>query len=271
VRSGKSQTSSDQSAGTARPASDSGGAWRPLAYALALCCFFALSFVVYRDDPVGNAQGFMQLSSAGTAGLRVWREQNCNTCHQLYGFGGYLGPDLTHVAQRVDEGTFRQIVRGGVGPMPAIALDDDSLSALYAFLSEMDASGQGHVATTQPSATWEQVFATLATRQPSLPGAAVFQENGCGQCHEPLRVGRTAAPDLTMAASRAHIATLEGVLRLGRGNMPAFGDLGDLAIEDLLDLLRALHEHRAALQPPPQPPPALDWFNYRRPAAEAQR
>ena len=65
---------------------------RVVAYALAVMSFFALGLVVYRDDP-GDPAAFTQLSPQGRDGYRLWREQNCHTCHQLYGFGGYLGPD----------------------------------------------------------------------------------------------------------------------------------------------------------------------------------
>src|SRR5678816_3296076 len=110
---------------------------RVVAYALAVMSFFALGLVVYRDDP-GDPAAFTQLSTQGRDGYRLWREQNCHTCHQLYGFGGYLGPDLTHVARRVTNDDFYLILHAGVGPMPRIDVSDQEVDHIYAFLKEMD-------------------------------------------------------------------------------------------------------------------------------------
>ncbi len=98
---------------------------RALAFTLAAGCFVLLGLIVYRDDPESNPGGFTALSDRARQGFGLWRDQNCHVCHQLYGFGGYLGPDLTHVSQRVDLDTFTQILREGTGPMPPIPLDDD--------------------------------------------------------------------------------------------------------------------------------------------------
>ncbi len=220
---------------------------RGIAYGGALACFLALSGLVYRDQPDANPGAFAALSEAGVQGLSVWRAENCHTCHQLYGFGGYLGPDLTHVAARTDEGTFRQIVRVGVGAMPGADLTDETIRDLFGFLTEMDQSGQGHYVAPLTVETWDRVFARLA----DVPaGAAVFQQLGCGQCHQPLRVGRMGAPDLTRSASRSHWAALAAVIRNGRGNMPAVEGADDLAVEDLLTLIQALHDNRTLLPDP---------------------
>ncbi|MCH7870146.1 MAG: c-type cytochrome, partial [Planctomycetes bacterium] len=34
------------------------------------------------------------------SGLAIWRENNCQACHQIYGYGGFLGPDLTNLMDR---------------------------------------------------------------------------------------------------------------------------------------------------------------------------
>lgn len=101
-------------------------------FALTAACFFALGIVVYRDDPEGDPSAFTELSSAARAGFMHWRAQNCLVCHQLYGFGGYLDPDLTHVAQRVDESNFLEILKKGTGPMSRVKMGEAEAKELYA-------------------------------------------------------------------------------------------------------------------------------------------
>ena len=38
------------------------------------------------------------------AGMNMWQNKNCQSCHQLYGLGGYMGPDLTNTASEKGKG-----------------------------------------------------------------------------------------------------------------------------------------------------------------------
>ncbi len=230
-----------------------------------------MGLVVYRDDPAGNPQAFFELTPVGQAGLLRWRAQNCNVCHQLYGFGGYLGPDLTHVAERVDQASFLQILRAGTGPMPAFSLSDEEATELYAFLAEMGRSGQGHLSSGRSAAVspraWDAIFTSLAA-EGHAAGIEVFERLECGTCHQPFRLGKIGAPDLSRTAERMSEAMMDAILRHGRGNMPFFG-LNNEQVAALCDLLRALNARRASLMPTAPRRPTVPWFNYERPDAAA--
>ena len=43
------------------------------------------------------------LDDLARAGRALWHDHNCQTCHQIYGFGGFLGPDVTNGAQRLGD------------------------------------------------------------------------------------------------------------------------------------------------------------------------
>lgn len=220
---------------------------------------------MYRDAPGGDPTAGFALSPTGEAGLRRWREQNCLACHQLYGFGGYLGPDLTHVTSRVDRASFLQILRAGTGPMPPVAMDEAAADELYVFLAELGTSGQGHMLGAAGAPTWPEVFRTIASDEVS-PGAELFERFQCGRCHIPLQMGHVAAPDLTRTWERMSVGMIEGILLHGRGNMPLLG-LDRVQADALTRLLRTLNERRGELHGEVAVRTALPWFNYERPSA----
>ncbi len=143
--------------------------------------------------------------------------------------------------------------------MPASTLSDADCANLYSFLSEIDRSGQGHP-DVRSDETWDSTFAAIRGSAGELPGMAVFQANGCGQCHAARGVGRVAAPDLRLATSRSNWPRMAATLRNGRGNMPAFAELSDLDVEDLLHLFDAL----ASVTPTGRATEVqkVPWFNY---------
>ncbi|MFV0304061.1 MAG: c-type cytochrome [Moheibacter sp.] len=79
-------------------------------------------------------------------GKQIWQDNNCHTCHQLYGLGGYLGPDLTNVVAK--EGYtpkhIKSIVKNGIFQMPAFDLTEQELDELVKFLNEANRSGSAH-------------------------------------------------------------------------------------------------------------------------------
>lgn len=77
-------------------------------------------------------------------GRLVWQSYNCQSCHQLYGLGGYLGPDLTNVYSKPSKGesVIKLMVKYGVKQMPTYNIPDKKLSELIEFLKSTDASGK---------------------------------------------------------------------------------------------------------------------------------
>lgn len=245
---------------------------RALVFALTAACFFALGIVVYRDDPEGDPSAFTELSPSARAGFMHWRAQNCLVCHQLYGFGGYLGPDLTHVAQRVDEPTFLEILKKGTGPMPRATMAEAEAKELYAFLREMDRSGQGHPSAASTPLTWGEAFDPVRS-EATAPGIEIFTKFECSRCHQPLRVGQFGSPDLTRAWERNSRSGLRVLLRSGRGSMPMFS-MSDADSAKVIELLKALNAHRdELLSRQRESRGELPWWNYTpsaRPATPGQ-
>ncbi len=83
------------------------------------------------------------MSSKAIAGEQVYQDFNCAACHQLYGLGGYLGPDLTNVISLPEKGPeyVHSIINSGVQAMPKFNLSDKKRNQLVAFLTHVDKTG----------------------------------------------------------------------------------------------------------------------------------
>ena len=114
--------------------------WMRFVFAALIVCFTAGSWLAYRG--VSTAP---RASDLVRKGMGLWQRNNCVNCHQLYGLGGYMGPDLTNVHSAKGESRIRTFVRYGTGRMPAHELGDGELDALVAFLAGVDASGRSQV------------------------------------------------------------------------------------------------------------------------------
>jgi nitric oxide reductase subunit C len=108
---------------------------------LCLACVFYTGFVYRFSDPK------TELKAPGIAALKgkaIWQEKNCQSCHQLYGLGGYMGPDLTNVAAK-GHAYLNAFMKKGTTRMPDFHLSDSEISELTAFLQWVNSSGQSKV------------------------------------------------------------------------------------------------------------------------------
>ena len=115
-------------------------------------CFIAFSVWIYAIplfSPSPYSEKELHLVAEGRL---VWQKYNCHTCHQLYGLGGYLGPDLTNVYSRSGNNEYyiRAIVKSGVKQMPAFEISEEEMNALLQFLKNVDQSGTSNPQDYQP-------------------------------------------------------------------------------------------------------------------------
>ena len=74
-------------------------------------------------------------------GARVFQQHNCVACHQFYGLGGYMGPDLTNVISNRGAAYARAFISAGTASMPDLGLTQDELDAVVAYLGFVDQTG----------------------------------------------------------------------------------------------------------------------------------
>ncbi len=76
-------------------------------------------------------------------GRLIWQENNCHVCHQLYGLGGFLGPDLTNVYAKFNENEelLKMFFKGGIKQMPNYSFSQKESKLLIEFLKQCNQSG----------------------------------------------------------------------------------------------------------------------------------
>jgi nitric oxide reductase subunit C len=74
-------------------------------------------------------------------GKHIWQDLNCSACHQVYGLGGYLGPDLTNVCSRLTNQQISSKIHTGTNIMPSYNLSEEETLQLIAYLKSLNASG----------------------------------------------------------------------------------------------------------------------------------
>ncbi|MBW7845188.1 MAG: cytochrome c [Bacteroidia bacterium] len=117
--------------------------FKPLYIFIALCISYLLYTAYIYTMPIYKVQKGKQENTKAGNGKLVWQKFNCQSCHQLYGLGGYLGPDLTNVYSNKGENVIKAMVASGIKAMPAFTLSDAEQNNLIEFLKQVDASGSG--------------------------------------------------------------------------------------------------------------------------------
>ena len=59
-----------------------------------LVVFGIYNYCIYNSK---DSESPIKLNSSALRGQQLWQNNNCWACHQIYGLGGYLGPDLTNI------------------------------------------------------------------------------------------------------------------------------------------------------------------------------
>ncbi len=99
--------------------------------------FLCYSFCLYTSLPVRETS----LSTNADHGKAIWQQYNCTACHQVYGLGGYLGPDLTNEYSQRGPDIIKALLKTGTNTMPAFELSEEETSALLAYLEHIDRTG----------------------------------------------------------------------------------------------------------------------------------
>ena len=212
---------------------NNGGARREVILGLLVAAYVVVAVVAHSDYPREAAD--TALTDLEVSGLAVWRKNNCQSCHQIYGFGGFLGLDLTNrIDEDVEDIEFWQLFRNGYGNMPPLKLSQEDRKAVLAFLRAVNRTGRSQprpLGSGRQVHLWEQyqlVTAEWEERNGTKldarvrSGREVWTRSRCGTCHSAFVRGLKRAPDLSGSALDRSSPWLEAILSDGTGNMPAY-------------------------------------------------
>ena len=114
--------------------------YRRMIFGTFVAAFAVYSVMVYTAAP--NLEPQRPLSGPAAHGQQLYQEHNCVACHQIYGLGGYMGPDLTNVISEKGDAYARAYISTGTLRMPDFGLSEAEVESLVDFLDFVDGSGQ---------------------------------------------------------------------------------------------------------------------------------
>jgi len=84
------------------------------------------------------------MSEAAYKGKLLYHKHNCFSCHQIFGLGGYLGPDLTHVISNPGKGPAyaAAFLKYGSGQMPDFHMDSLETAQIIAYFMHLDSTAR---------------------------------------------------------------------------------------------------------------------------------
>lgn len=109
-----------------------------LVMAILVFLFLFYSFFLYADLPAQENYSDKQ----NDTGKMTWQKYNCNACHQIYGLGGYLGPDITNVYSTKGLAYIQAFLKNGTNIMPDFHLTEHEINDLTVFLKNTDVTGK---------------------------------------------------------------------------------------------------------------------------------
>ena len=235
-----------------------------------VAAFAVQSYLVYTDD---TALAITPLTDTELEGQALWRRHNCQSCHQIYGFGGFLGPDLTNAAGRLTHEHLDQILTEGRGSMPAFHFSSNEVTALESYLQALDETGIGQARRAPPVDTelLTQAIERQNREHPMEDEAREGMETfggSCSVCHtlfQSTALGPFVAPDLSTIAERVSNSEIDLVLANGRParGMPA-SSLSPEGRRCVVRYFEWVATHRDALMPPGREDfDSLPWWEYR--------
>ena len=215
-------------------------------------CFGIQSALVY-TDPSSSPP----LTAKAHAGRNLWHQYNCQSCHQIYGFGGFLGPDLTNASQRIAPLRMQQVLTSGSGLMPAFNLNEVEIAAINEYLKALNETGVGQAkAKLVGGGSADPVMHLIMNIQREannsnspniISGFQLFMSKGCQGCHIPFGIPQTEAPDLFTVMDRLDENEILKLLTEGRlPKMPNPG-LSQQEKQAVYDFIVWLNDEREAL------------------------
>ena len=105
-------------------------------------CFIIYSLIVYTKGTENKISVAAADQVKIKAGIKLFQKHNCISCHQIYGLGGYLGPELTtaYSDKYRGEAYMRAFLKNGGPRMPKFSLSEQETDAIIYYLKHVDST-----------------------------------------------------------------------------------------------------------------------------------
>jgi nitric oxide reductase subunit C len=102
--------------------------------------FAFYNFFIYTSE---RTEYTIKFTPEALKGQVLWQNNNCWSCHQIYGLGGYLGPDLTNISSDPKKGKnyIKGFLNSGIKSMPKFNFSENEKEAIAVFLEQIDRTG----------------------------------------------------------------------------------------------------------------------------------
>ena len=117
-----------------------GSSWKRWIY-FGLIGLFIVQSILTWSTSTAVPEGMGTLNESALRGRELFNQFNCTACHQFYGLGGYMGPDLTNVTTEKGADFAKALIMHGSATMPALGVSSKQADDLVAYLEAMAASG----------------------------------------------------------------------------------------------------------------------------------
>jgi nitric oxide reductase subunit C len=104
--------------------------------------YVVYSAVVYSKGTENLTASMFTEGTKIMAGKKLFQQHNCIACHQLYGLGGYLGPELTTAYSDPQRGELymKAFLQAGGPRMPNFHFTKEEIDAIISYLKYVDTS-----------------------------------------------------------------------------------------------------------------------------------
>ena len=111
--------------------------FKSIVFITLLIAFLGYSTTLYLTEPTA----LQPPTVAAQKGKILWQDKNCISCHQLYGLGGHLGPDLTNVFAKRSEAYITAFLESGTQVMPNYNLSKEEIESFIEFFKYTNSTG----------------------------------------------------------------------------------------------------------------------------------
>lgn len=111
-------------------------------FGLLFVSFVSYSLLVYTKGTHSRIALDEKTNMMVDQGKQLFQQYNCIACHQLYGLGGFLGPELTTAWSDPARGEMymRTFLKYGGPRMPNYHFNERQISSLVSFLRYIDST-----------------------------------------------------------------------------------------------------------------------------------